>query len=299
MTRAARRHRDRARRPRPCSTAARCATSTTSATHLLIVDHRSRLRLRPRAAHAHPRARAPSSPRCPRSGSTSSPSIVPQPPRHHRRGGHGSAGRAAPRPAARSHDARAARPAHRRRVRRARLHHGLGLEGLPGRAARSAASPIRPGMREAEAFDQPLFTPATKAESGHDENIDFETFAGIVGPEHGRGGARPLHPHLRGRTRPRPGARHHPGRHEVRVRPHRRAHHAHRRGADARFLALLGRRGVPPSASRRRASTSRSCATTCKAAGWDGEPPAPAPARRDRRAHRRPLPRGPGARLTA
>jgi phosphoribosylaminoimidazole-succinocarboxamide synthase len=41
---------------------------------------------------------------------------------------------------------------------------------------------IRPGMREAEAFDAPLFTPATKAESGHDENIDFETFAAIAGP---------------------------------------------------------------------------------------------------------------------
>jgi phosphoribosylaminoimidazole-succinocarboxamide synthase len=41
--------------------------------------------------------------------------------------------------------------------------------------------PIRPGMRQAEPFDEPLFTPATKAETGHDENIDFETLAGIVG----------------------------------------------------------------------------------------------------------------------
>jgi phosphoribosylaminoimidazole-succinocarboxamide synthase len=41
--------------------------------------------------------------------------------------------------------------------------------------------PIRLGMREAEPFDEPLFTPATKAETGHDENIDFETLAGIVG----------------------------------------------------------------------------------------------------------------------
>jgi phosphoribosylaminoimidazole-succinocarboxamide synthase len=41
--------------------------------------------------------------------------------------------------------------------------------------------PIRPGMRQAEPFDAPLFTPATKAETGHDENIDFETLAGIVG----------------------------------------------------------------------------------------------------------------------
>jgi phosphoribosylaminoimidazole-succinocarboxamide synthase len=44
--------------------------------------------------------------------------------------------------------------------------------------------PIRAGMRQAEAFDQPLFTPATKAETGHDQNIDFDTFATIVGREH-------------------------------------------------------------------------------------------------------------------
>jgi phosphoribosylaminoimidazole-succinocarboxamide synthase len=40
---------------------------------------------------------------------------------------------------------------------------------------------IRPGMAEAEAFDEPLFTPATKADSGHDENIDFATLAALVG----------------------------------------------------------------------------------------------------------------------
>ena len=40
---------------------------------------------------------------------------------------------------------------------------------------------VRPGMAEAEAFDEPLFTPATKADSGHDENIDFATLAALVG----------------------------------------------------------------------------------------------------------------------
>jgi phosphoribosylaminoimidazole-succinocarboxamide synthase len=45
--------------------------------------------------------------------------------------------------------------------------------------------PVRPGMQQAEPFDQVLFTPATKAESGHDENIDFETFCRIVGPDVG------------------------------------------------------------------------------------------------------------------
>jgi phosphoribosylaminoimidazole-succinocarboxamide synthase len=42
--------------------------------------------------------------------------------------------------------------------------------------------PIRPAMKQAEPFDSVLFTPATKAETGHDENIDFETFCRIVGP---------------------------------------------------------------------------------------------------------------------
>lgn len=45
--------------------------------------------------------------------------------------------------------------------------------------------PIRAGMAEAEPFDEVLFTPATKAESGHDQNIDFEAFCGIVGREVG------------------------------------------------------------------------------------------------------------------
>ena len=44
--------------------------------------------------------------------------------------------------------------------------------------------PIRDGIRQAEPFDEPLFTPATKAESGHDENIDFKAFSALVGAEH-------------------------------------------------------------------------------------------------------------------
>ncbi|MBM4436922.1 MAG: phosphoribosylaminoimidazolesuccinocarboxamide synthase [Actinobacteria bacterium] len=43
--------------------------------------------------------------------------------------------------------------------------------------------PIPPGMREAEPFPHPLFTPATKAASGHDENISFQRFQAIVGAD--------------------------------------------------------------------------------------------------------------------
>jgi len=41
------------------------------------------------------------------------------------------------------------------------------------------------GLRESEALPEPIFTPATKAQSGHDENISFETACGILGAETG------------------------------------------------------------------------------------------------------------------
>jgi len=41
--------------------------------------------------------------------------------------------------------------------------------------------PLPRGRRESERLEPPLFTPATKAETGHDENISFETMVGIVG----------------------------------------------------------------------------------------------------------------------
>ncbi|HBT96387.1 MAG TPA: phosphoribosylaminoimidazolesuccinocarboxamide synthase [Desulfobulbaceae bacterium] len=37
------------------------------------------------------------------------------------------------------------------------------------------------GMKESEQFPQPLFTPSTKAQAGHDENISMERMAEIVG----------------------------------------------------------------------------------------------------------------------
>lgn len=39
------------------------------------------------------------------------------------------------------------------------------------------------GLRESDAFPEPIFTPATKAVSGHDENISFEQMVKIVGAE--------------------------------------------------------------------------------------------------------------------
>jgi phosphoribosylaminoimidazole-succinocarboxamide synthase len=40
---------------------------------------------------------------------------------------------------------------------------------------------LPPGLRESEQLPEPIFTPATKAESGHDENVSFEFMAGQVG----------------------------------------------------------------------------------------------------------------------
>jgi len=40
---------------------------------------------------------------------------------------------------------------------------------------------LKKGLRESEKFDEPLFTPSTKAESGHDINISFEEMADLVG----------------------------------------------------------------------------------------------------------------------
>ncbi len=42
---------------------------------------------------------------------------------------------------------------------------------------------LPPGLRNADRLPEPIFTPSTKAEEGHDENIDFATMAGLIGPD--------------------------------------------------------------------------------------------------------------------
>ncbi|WP_420129118.1 phosphoribosylaminoimidazolesuccinocarboxamide synthase [Longimicrobium sp.] len=44
-----------------------------------------------------------------------------------------------------------------------------------------AGEPLPAGLRESDRLDSPLFSPATKAESGHDENIPFDRMREIVG----------------------------------------------------------------------------------------------------------------------
>jgi len=42
---------------------------------------------------------------------------------------------------------------------------------------------LPPGLKESSELPEPIFTPATKAESGHDENISFEHAAELVGKD--------------------------------------------------------------------------------------------------------------------
>ena len=43
--------------------------------------------------------------------------------------------------------------------------------------------PLPPGLERASRLPAPIFTPATKAASGHDENVPFDAVARAVGPE--------------------------------------------------------------------------------------------------------------------
>jgi phosphoribosylaminoimidazole-succinocarboxamide synthase len=43
--------------------------------------------------------------------------------------------------------------------------------------------PLPKGLRESDKLPEPVFTPSTKAQSGHDENVPFETVASTVGAD--------------------------------------------------------------------------------------------------------------------
>ncbi|HYL08841.1 MAG TPA: phosphoribosylaminoimidazolesuccinocarboxamide synthase [Candidatus Udaeobacter sp.] len=46
-----------------------------------------------------------------------------------------------------------------------------------------AGEPMPPGVRQSERLAQPIFSPATKADTGHDENITFDTMKKELGDE--------------------------------------------------------------------------------------------------------------------
>jgi phosphoribosylaminoimidazole-succinocarboxamide synthase len=45
-----------------------------------------------------------------------------------------------------------------------------------------AGERLAPGLRESDRFDPPVFSPATKAETGHDENVTFDRMRTGLGP---------------------------------------------------------------------------------------------------------------------
>jgi phosphoribosylaminoimidazole-succinocarboxamide synthase len=61
------------------------------------------------------------------------------------------------------------------------------LSGSAWRSYRDSGSicgvQLPEGLEESDKLPEPVFTPATKAETGHDENITFERMRGIVGDE--------------------------------------------------------------------------------------------------------------------
>ena len=46
-----------------------------------------------------------------------------------------------------------------------------------------AGETLTPGLRESDRLDPPIFSPATKAKTGHDENITIDSMIAAVGPE--------------------------------------------------------------------------------------------------------------------
>jgi phosphoribosylaminoimidazole-succinocarboxamide synthase len=51
------------------------------------------------------------------------------------------------------------------------------------RTGHTSGVELPPGLRESEELPHPIFTPSTKAETGHDENIDAARLAALVGAE--------------------------------------------------------------------------------------------------------------------
>ena len=83
---------------------------------------------------------------------------------------------------------------------------------------------LPPGLQESEQLPEPLYTPSTKAEVGHDEAIDFEQTVELLGGDRALAEqrARRLDRAVRDGRRARALARRDPRRHEVRAGPRRR-----------------------------------------------------------------------------
>ncbi len=157
-----------------------------------------------------------------------------------------------------------------------------------------AGERLAAGLRESERFDPPIFSPATKAESGHDENITVARVAETVGADVARELER-LSRSIYARGRDIAATRgiiiadtkFEFGRDRV------RADHADRRSAHARQLALLAGGSVragPLAAELRQAAAARLPRRRTTRRAMERRCAATAAAGRRRRGDQRPLP---------
>ena len=137
-------------------------------------------------------------------------------------------------------------------MRGARLPVGIGLEGLP-QTGPVCGIALPAGLRESDRLPAPIFTPATKAQSGHDMNISEAK----RGDARRAGGARRVLRDLTlralratARRTPSRAASSSPTRSSNSAcctgQPARERPHPDRRGADARLVALLAAGRLPP-----------------------------------------------------
>ena len=114
------------------------------------------------------------------------------------------------------------------------------------RSGTLAGERLAPGLTESARLEPAIFSPATKAETGHDENVTFAHVAQALGRPLGRA-APPGEPRtVRGGARLRRSAGHHHRRYQVRVRHHCGWDAARdRRDPHARFVPLLAGRPLP------------------------------------------------------
>jgi phosphoribosylaminoimidazole-succinocarboxamide synthase len=106
-----------------------------------------------------------------------------------------------------------------------------------------AGEPLPPGLVESGKLEPAIFSPATKAESGHDENVTYSHLAQALGTalaEAPTGESRDV----RGRLSSLP-ARHHHRRYQARVGPPRQRADSDRRGPHAGFFTLLAGGSIP------------------------------------------------------
>ena len=95
------------------------------------------------------------------------------------------------------------------------------------------------GLEESEQLPEPIFTPTTKAEEGHDMPIEYRDVVQLAGERAANAMKLRSLALYRLRAGVRAGARDHHRRHEVRVRLARRRDHLDRRGADAGLEPVL------------------------------------------------------------